>query len=97
VRAPADGVVSFAGTVAGVGVVVVTHSAGLRSTFQPVVLAPSVTVGSSVRRGEPVAILTDGVGHCQPASCLHWGVLRGETYLNPLSFVAGRVVLLPLT
>ena len=36
-------------------------------------------------------------GHCAPATCLHWGVLRGETYLDPLVLVgAVRVMLLPL-
>ena len=35
--------------------------------------------------------------HCFPRACLHWGWLRGETYLDPLGLVgAGPVRLLPL-
>ena len=25
--------------------------------------------------------------HCAPAACLHWGLIRGETYLDPLTLV----------
>ena len=37
-------------------------------------------------------------GHCGPAPCVHWGVRRGEEYLNPLAFVMDLrpSVLLPL-
>ena len=36
-------------------------------------------------------------GHCAPVTCLHWGVLRGRAYLDPLAFVGrARIVLLPL-
>ena len=35
--------------------------------------------------------------HCLPRACLHWGWLRGETYLDPLRLVGGGPVrLLPL-
>ena len=35
--------------------------------------------------------------HCPPRACLHWGWLRGETYLDPLRLVgAAPVRLLPL-
>jgi murein DD-endopeptidase MepM/ murein hydrolase activator NlpD len=95
VLAPADGRVSFAGTIAGRGVVVVAHEGGLRSTFEPV--QGQAEVGTAVRRGEVVAVLADTLGHCEPSTCLHWGVLRGETYLDPLSFLTRRpIVLLPL-
>ena len=85
VRSPADGTVTWAGVLAGRGVVVVAHQGGLRSTFEPV----SATV--------PVGTVTAAPGHCAPATCLHWGVRRGREYLDPLSFV-GRapIVLLPL-
>ena len=37
VRAPADGTVTFAGKVAGRGVLVITHDDGLRTSLEPVV------------------------------------------------------------
>ena len=93
VLAPTDGRVSFAGSVAGRGVVVVEHSGGLRSTLEPT--RALVPLGQLVARGEPIAALTAEPTHCAPATCLHWGVLRGEDYLDPQALIAGRVVLLP--
>jgi len=94
VLAPADGQVSFVGMVAGRPVVVVVHAGGLRSTFEPV--STTATVGQSVRRGESVGTIAAYPGHCAPSSCLHWGVLRGDTYLDPMALLAGRVILLPM-
>lgn len=75
--------------------VVVAHAEGLRSTFEPV--RGQVIVGTVVRAGDPVAVLAETPGHCAPTTCLHWGVRRGDTYLDPLSFMARRpIVLLPL-
>ncbi len=95
VFAPADGTVAFAGMVAGRGVLSIDHIGGVRSTYEPV--TPLVAAGQQVRRGEVVATVASTGGHCSPASCLHWGARRGDTYLNPLAFV-GRVpiILLPL-
>lgn len=96
VAAPTDGVVTFVGVIAGRGVLVVSHAGGLRSTFEPV--APLVEVGNRIRRGQPVALLDLSLtGHCGPVSCLHWGVIRDESYLDPLAFVRARVALLPLS
>lgn len=81
VLAPADGVVTYAGTVVDRGVLTVTHGV-LRTSLEPVV--PLVAVGSQVRRGDVVARVATTPGHCAPATCLHWGVRRGETYLDPL-------------
>ncbi len=95
VLAPDAGVVMFNGVIAGRGVVVVAHPGGLRSTFEPV--QTSLPTGTPVARGQPVATVSATPGHCAPAICLHWGVLRTETYLDPLFFVVLlRVVLLPL-
>ncbi|WP_374969902.1 M23 family metallopeptidase [Terrabacter sp. BE26] len=95
VLAPADGQVTWTGVVAGRSVVVVSHEGGLRSTFEPVVA--TVPVGTAVSRGQGVGAVTVTPGHCAPRTCLHWGVLRGETYLDPLSRVGrARVVLLPV-
>lgn len=96
VRTPQSGTVSFAGVVAGRPVVVVTHPNGLRSTLEPVL--PTSTVGTSVPAGAVVGTIAATPGHCAPATCLHWGVLRGTTYLDPLAFVTPRrVILLPLS
>ena len=95
VLSPAAGVVTFDGVIVGRGVLVVTHPGGLRSTFEPV--AQGLPVGTMVLQGAPVAVVAPNPGHCAPSSCLHWGVLRGETYLDPLAFVGPRrVILLPL-
>ncbi len=94
VRAAMPGTVSFAGSLAGRGVVVVDH--GLtRTTYEPV--SASVSVGDPVAAGARVGTLQLGGSHCFPRACLHWGWLEGETYLDPLRLVgAGPVRLLPL-
>ncbi|MFD7259418.1 M23 family metallopeptidase [Streptomyces sp. NPDC059874] len=83
VRAVAAGRVHHAGQVAGRGVLSLTLPNGLRTTYEPV--RALVSEGESVTAGQVVAILTEGT-HC-PAPCLHWGLLRGEEYLNPLTFL----------
>lgn len=95
VRAPASGQVVFASQLAGRGVVVVRHEGGLRSTFEPV--AASLGLGAAVTKGQAIGRVMDGPSHCAPRTCLHWGVLRGREYLDPLAFVErAPVVLLPL-
>ncbi len=95
VLTPTEGTVTFAGRLAGRGVVVVSHAGGLRSTFEPV--DATVVRGAGVNVGDSVGTLSATAGHCAPVACLHWGVLRGRTYLDPLSFVGrGRIILLPL-
>lgn len=95
VYSPAGGTVAFAGLVAGGPVVVVVHASGLRSTLEPV--RATVPLGSRVEPGSAVGVVAAGAGHCTPATCLHWGVLRGRTYLDPLRLVAPPpTVLLPL-
>lgn len=95
VLAAGNGVITFAGLVAGKGVVVIKHGT-LRTTYEPVTAA--VTLGSRVRVGDVIGTLSPGESHCATqtsVSCLHWGLVRGETYLNPLSLVQKRVRLLP--
>ncbi|MGV9879219.1 murein hydrolase activator EnvC family protein [Streptomyces sp. NPDC003006] len=88
VRAVAPGRVSFAGRVAGRGVVSVeldgTGDPPLRTTYEPV--RPTLKKGAEVTAGEEVGVLEAPTGHC-PESCLHWGLLRGEAYLNPLTLL----------
>ncbi|WP_084412778.1 MULTISPECIES: murein hydrolase activator EnvC family protein [Arsenicicoccus] len=92
--APADGVVAFAGMVAGRPVLSVDHEGGLRSTYEPVVAR--VSVGDQVTQGQVIAVVADGPGHCS-SSCLHWGARRGQVYVDPLSLIdRPPLVLLPL-
>jgi murein DD-endopeptidase MepM/ murein hydrolase activator NlpD len=94
VRATAAGRVTFAGMLAGRGVVVVSHGR-TRSTYEPV--RASVAVGSVVDAGTRLGTLEASGSHCWPDVCLHWGHLEGETYLDPLMLIgAGPVRLLPL-
>jgi murein DD-endopeptidase MepM/ murein hydrolase activator NlpD len=93
VLAAGDGVVVFAGQLAGRGVVSVDHPNGLRTTYEPV--APVVKAGRRVSAGAVLGHLRPGHAGC-PGVCLHWGVRRGEEYLDPLALVAtGHVRLLP--
>ena len=96
VVSPGDGVVTFAARVAGRGVVVVLHPSGLRSTLEPV--TASVSVGDHVVAGQPVGTLELAGAHCAPRACLHWGVRRGDQYLDPLDVLRGYgpIRLLPL-
>lgn len=94
VLAAAAGRVSFAGLLAGRGVVVVVHGA-LRTTYEPV--TASVPVGASVALGDVLGTLEPGHLGCPAEACLHWGLRRGEQYLDPLRLVdRGPVRLLPV-
>jgi murein DD-endopeptidase MepM/ murein hydrolase activator NlpD len=93
VLAAGGGIVVFAGTVAGRGVVSVDHPGGLRTTYEPV--SPTVSAGDHVARGEQIGTVqihtvqsdtvqidTVAFGHpsCAATACLHWGVLRGPVH-----------------
>ncbi|MFJ5144904.1 M23 family metallopeptidase [Curtobacterium sp. NPDC088465] len=92
--AVADGTVSFAGQVAGRGIVTIDHGEGLVSTLDSV--EPSVATGDAVQQGMVVGVVT--VGHCPAAgSCLHLGARVEGRYVDPLRFLspAAWPVLLP--
>jgi murein DD-endopeptidase MepM/ murein hydrolase activator NlpD len=95
VRAALPGRVSFAGVLAGRGVVVVDHG-DTRTTYEPV--DATVSLGDAVAAGDPIGRLALPGSHCLPRACLHWGWIEGaDTYLDPLRLVgAGPVRLLPL-
>ncbi|MCW2682601.1 MAG: Peptidase [Blastococcus sp.] len=94
VLAAGGGTVVFAGMVAGRPVVSIDHPGGLRTTYEPV--DASVGAGQPVVRGSPLGTLAAGHSGCPAAACLHWGVRRGEAYLDPLSLLTPpRVRLLP--
>lgn len=93
VYAAGPGRVGYAGTVAGRGVVTVVHGA-VRTTYLPV--DPSVPAGLRVGPGDRLGVVEERVAHCAPDHCLHWGLLRGSEYLDPLGLVGiGPVRLLP--
>ena len=92
VRAPADGVVHFSGTVVDRPVLSIAHPGGVLSSYEPV---ESVLVaGDRVVRGQPLGVVVPG--HC-PALCLHFGVRVHGNYVSPLNWIGGRepAVLLP--
>ncbi len=94
VRAALPGRVTFAGALAGRGVVVVSHG-DTRTTYEPV--TADLSLGETVAAGARLGRLEGFGSHCLPRACLHWGWLRGETYLDPLDLVGGGPVrLLPL-
>ncbi|KUL26166.1 peptidase M23 [Streptomyces regalis] len=88
VRAVAAGRVSFAGRVAGKGVVSVeltgTGDPPLRATYEPV--RASAKKGDEVEAGEVVGTVEASGSHCT-GTCVHWGLRRGEAYLDPLSLL----------
>ncbi len=95
VRTAGQGVVVFAGPVGGRGVVTVLHDDGRRTTYEPI--SPEVGIGDLVEAGQLIGRVHEGTGHCgELPSCLHWGLLRGEEYLDPMSLLRpGRPSLLP--
>lgn len=112
VLAPTAGVVSYSGWLVDRYVLTIDHG-GLRSSFEPVrselAVNDPVEKGQAiglVQTGrdntaeppEPPPAET-AAKHCSStgSGCLHWGVRREKTYLNPLLFLADRrpSVLLP--
>ena len=68
----------------------------MRTTYEP--LQVLVAVGDRVARGDVLGQLASGHASCRAGTvCLHWGLLRGTVYLDPLALVRlGPVRLLPV-
>ena len=72
----------------------------LRTTYEPVTAA--VEEGEEVEPGEVIGTVDASGSHCT-TTCVHWGLRRGEGYLDPLSLLPpwllymGPSRLLPLT
>jgi murein DD-endopeptidase MepM/ murein hydrolase activator NlpD len=92
VRAPADGIVHFVGTVVDRPVLSIRHPDGLISRYEPV--TSTLARGDVVTRGQLVGEVQ--AGHCA-RTCLHFGVRLDGDYVSPLNFLSGlpRAVLLP--
>lgn len=95
IRAAGPGVVTFAGAVAGRGVVVIRHPDGVSTEYEPV--EASVHRGEAVAGGQPIGHVDGTHGSCPAQRCLHWGARRGDEYLDPLTLLRplGPVRLLP--
>jgi murein DD-endopeptidase MepM/ murein hydrolase activator NlpD len=92
VAAAADGIVQFAGLVAGTPVISIAHG-DLVTTYQPVTAAAAA--GQPVAAGNVIGWLE--AGHCAEAACLHWGLKQGSDYLDPRGLLPPQTVrLLPL-
>ncbi len=94
VRAPSDGIVSFAGTVVDRPVLSIEHPGEVITTVEPVIAR--VVEGERVAAGQVIGIVASG-GHCAPG-CLHFGVRSHGLYVSPLLYVGivPRAVLLPM-
>ena len=90
VHAPADGVVTFAGFVAGELFVTIDHGDGYRSTDSWLGRA-LVKKGQAVRRGDVVALSGRGDPKV-PEENLMFGVRIGDTYVDPLTVLAPQSV-----
>lgn len=86
VLAVAVGTVTYSGSIAGVGIVSVTHESGIRSTYQPV--TDRISTGEQVRGGDQLGLLGDFGSHCLLRTCLHLGAVWGKRdYVDPLLFL----------
>jgi murein DD-endopeptidase MepM/ murein hydrolase activator NlpD len=91
VHAAGSGEVIFAGFLASRPLISIAHPNGTRTTYEPV--DPLVAVGQAVATGDPIGRLLPGHN-----GALHWGLKRGDTYLDPLALITRtRVRLLPTT
>ncbi len=91
-RAPADGVVHFAGVVVDRDVLSIDHGGGVLSSYEPVTAL--VVEGEAVERGQVIGTIS--AGHCA-SLCVHLGVRVDGEYRNPLLWLGGAQwpVLLP--
>lgn len=93
IRTPAEGIVLFAGLVAGRPVLSIDHGDGLRTTYEPV--RATAQAGEVVSAGQSVGHLLAGHRDCPVSACLHWGARVASTgpsgdyeYVDPLSLLS---------
>ncbi len=82
VSAANDGVVSFAGDVAGTLHVTVAHAGGLRTSYS-FLSSVSVRAGQTVVRGDVLGA-TGGTGPDHDGAVLHLGLRVGDRYVDPM-------------
>jgi murein DD-endopeptidase MepM/ murein hydrolase activator NlpD len=95
VSAATAGLVIYAGLLAGRGVISI-RDGSLRTTYEPV--DPVVRAGDNVAPGQLIGYVSAAADACgPPGSCLHWGALESDVYVNPMGLLsAPRVRLLPI-
>ncbi len=95
VYATTAGVVLYAGELAGRGVISI-RAGTLRTTYEPV--NPVVHAGDVVAEAEVIGYVSDRADSCgPPGSCLHWGALRSNVYIDPMGLLrAPAIRLLPI-
>lgn len=96
VYAPGPGTVTYAGDLAGRGVVSILHG-WFRTTYEPI--TPAVVVGQYVKKDQLIGRIASGASHCGSAAtgyCLHWGMKTDIQYFNPLILISAKGKLLPL-
>lgn len=93
IRAPADGVVAFRGTVVDRPLITLEHEGGYVTTFEP--LLSELSPGDVVTAGDVIGTVDVG-GHSAPGT-LHVGVRLHGVYINPLLLFGDvpRAALLP--
>ncbi|MBO0981459.1 M23 family metallopeptidase [Microbacterium sp. SD291] len=93
VRAPADGVVAFRGTVVDRPLLTIEHAGGYVSTFEP--LSSTLSPGDVVSAGDVIGTVDAG-GHA-PSGTMHLGVRLDGDYINPMLMFGDvpRAILLP--
>jgi murein DD-endopeptidase MepM/ murein hydrolase activator NlpD len=85
IRAPADGVVTFAGTLPGYGrAIVLTHGFGFK-TFYGHNQQNTVQKGQQVKRGQVIG--TVGNSGYSTGAHLHYEVLLNDTPVDPLKYI----------
>jgi murein DD-endopeptidase MepM/ murein hydrolase activator NlpD len=95
VSAATNGSVIYAGLLAGRGVISI-RDGSLRTTYEPV--DPVVRAGDTVAAGQLIGDVSAAADACgPPGSCLHWGALQSDVYVDPMGLLrAPRVRLLPI-
>jgi murein DD-endopeptidase MepM/ murein hydrolase activator NlpD len=88
VRASADGVVSFAGSVAGNRTVTVDHGEGLLTTYS-FLEELRVAQGATVSLGTIVGTVGRGHNNGEPRSHVHLSARRDGVYFDPLELYVG--------
>jgi murein DD-endopeptidase MepM/ murein hydrolase activator NlpD len=95
VSAATSGVVLYVGLLAGRGVISI-RDGSLRTTYEPVDAV--VEAGDTVVAGELIGYVSTAADRCgPPGSCLHWGALQQDAYVDPMGLLRSpRVRLLPI-
>jgi murein DD-endopeptidase MepM/ murein hydrolase activator NlpD len=83
VRAPADGVVWFAGTVAGKAVLSIDTADSSIVSMEPV--EASVLRGDAVHAGDVIGVIS---GQHDGINALHLGIRVGGVYVNPREYLS---------